>query len=164
MANLNTKYLDYTGLGLFLKQLKGYIEGEIAKIHGDNLYLHDSGENNPTITSQIEDIWEMLGAPDGTNGSLAELISKLQTDLNTETTNRTNEDLALGTRIDNLQERLESVETSYVKNVSSTNSSTKDTKYIEITANNKKSGEVTININDGEAVTVKDNPAANARI
>lgn len=149
MADLNTKYLDYTGLGRFLSQLKGYIGGEIAKIHGDNLYLYDSGENNPTITSQIEDIWELIGTTDGTKGSLAELISKLQTDLGTETTNRTNEDLALGTRIDNLNERLESVETSYVKNVSSANSSTKDTKYIEITANNKKSGEVTININDG---------------
>lgn len=129
MANLNTKYkyLDYTGLGRFLEQLKEYIESEIDKIHGGNLHLYDSGENNPnpTITSQIEGIWELIGTTDSTGGSLAE--------------------------------KIESISKGYVKNISSVNTAgpttntddSKYVKYVDITTNSKKSGEVTININDG---------------
>ena len=238
MADLKTKYLDYTGLGRFLAQLKEYIGGEISKIHGDNLYLHDSGENNPTITSQIEDIWELLGVSDGVNGSLAENIATIlgeyvksinvptdqnlpitlkieevddednkgrftislednglndaltapkvtslntandggdvtlsldntsgavtitvnsknlteklaavESGLETEISNRENADLALGTRIDDLNERIDTIEGSYVKSIKTSNNNT-DSSYIDITPSDKTNGDVEIIIND----------------
>lgn len=62
--NLNenlTKYLDYNGLGQFLAKLKEYIADRISEVNGSNLNLYNSGETNPTITSEIEKIWTVLG-------------------------------------------------------------------------------------------------------
>ena len=64
MANLNenlTKYLDYNGLGQFLVKLKEYIADRISEVNGSNLNLYNSGETNPTIASEIERIWTVLG-------------------------------------------------------------------------------------------------------
>ena len=62
--NLNenlTKYLDYNGLGQFLVKLKEYIADKISEVNGSNLNLYNSGETNPTIASEIEKIWTVLG-------------------------------------------------------------------------------------------------------
>lgn len=77
MADLNTKYLDYTGLGIFLSKLKEYIENRISEINGTNLNLRASGEDNPTLTSQIEDLWAAIGSTDGSGGSIIENIEKI---------------------------------------------------------------------------------------
>lgn len=77
MADLNTKYLDYTGLGIFLSKLKEYIENRISEINGTNLNLNASGVDNPTITSQIEDLWATIGTTDGSDGSIIENIEKI---------------------------------------------------------------------------------------
>lgn len=78
MANLDTKYLDYDGLIKFLSNLQGYIASRISEINGKNLHLNPSdpsdpsGTNNPTITSQINDLWVNIGT---TNEDLSSLIS-----------------------------------------------------------------------------------------
>lgn len=77
MADLNTKYLDYEGLGIFLSKLKEYIENRISQINGTNLKLKASGEDNPTLTSQIEALWEAIGTTDGSGGSIIENIEKI---------------------------------------------------------------------------------------
>lgn len=251
MADLNSeKYLDYGGLGKFMALLKEYIVQEFSKLNGDNLYLYDSGENNPTITSQIEDIWELLGASDGVNGSLAEniatilgeyvksinvptnqnlplklkieegegdnkdrftislvdnglndalttpkvtslntasdggdvtlsldnttgavtitvnsltlteLVNTIKSRLDTEIDERKNADLALGTRIDNLKETVDTINNSHVKSIVTTNTNT-NTKYVTISPTEAANGEVTISIND-QSLSEKINQIDNA--
>lgn len=77
MATLSTKYLDHDGLRIFLSKIKEYISTEISKISGEDLKLYDNNANNPTITSQLEAIWELLGSPDGSSGG--SLIESIQT-------------------------------------------------------------------------------------
>ena len=79
MAALTNKFLNYEGLTQFLNKLKEYIGSEIKKVNGENLFLYPGEQEegkNPSITSQIEDLWGVLGQG-SEGGSLTEKIENI---------------------------------------------------------------------------------------
>lgn len=58
-----TKYLDLAGLITFFDKLKDYISTSDKNLNGSNIKLYPGkpGEDNPTISSQIENLWAALG-------------------------------------------------------------------------------------------------------
>ena len=164
MANLNTKYLDYDGLTKFLSKLQEYIANRISEINGTNLYLNASGTNNPTITSQINDLWGAIGTTDGEGGTIVENIEKILGEYVKKIQEPTTQDLPLKIQItegtnDNkgrftiglvnngLTERFETIESSYVKSIKTSNTNT-GTQYVAIEPKDKTTEDVEIKIND----------------
>lgn len=64
MANFSSgqKYLDKYGLSLFWDKVRQYIQNQIGGIDGTDVKLYPSGENNPTVTDQIEKLWNSIGS------------------------------------------------------------------------------------------------------
>lgn len=64
MANFssNQKYLDKYGLSLFWDKVRQYIQNQIGGIDGTDIKLYPSGETNPTVTDQIEKLWNSIGS------------------------------------------------------------------------------------------------------
>lgn len=69
------KYLDWYGLGLFWNKLRQYITNQILGIDGTKILLDNNANNSPTVSSQIEDIWNAIG--DTGDGSLSGNIENI---------------------------------------------------------------------------------------
>ena len=71
------KYLDWYGLGLFWNKLRQYISNQILDIDGKSIVLDNDTSDSPTVTSQINELWEAIGSTTGSGGSISENIQNI---------------------------------------------------------------------------------------
>lgn len=86
MANFSSdqKYLDKYGLSLFWDKVRQYIQNQIGGIDGTDVKLYPSGETNPTVTDQIEKLWNSIGSGElegGISGSIEAILGQYVKDI-----------------------------------------------------------------------------------
>ena len=86
MANFSSdqKYLDKYGLSLFWDKVRQYIQNQIGEIDGTDVKLYPSGETNPTVTDQIEKLWNSIGSGElegGISGSIEAILGQYVKDI-----------------------------------------------------------------------------------
>lgn len=86
MANFSSdqKYLDKYGLSIFWDKVRQYIQNQIGGIDGTDVKLYPSGETNPTVTDQIEKLWNSIGSGElegGISGSIEAILGQYVKDI-----------------------------------------------------------------------------------
>ena len=81
-----TKYLDLAGLITFFDKLKDYISASDKSLNGSNIrmYAGKTGVDNPTISSQIENLWASLGEGEiqgGIAGNVSAILGQYVKDI-----------------------------------------------------------------------------------
>lgn len=78
MVNFSSdqKYLDQYGLSLFWDKVRQYIQNQIGGIDGTDIKLYPSGETNPTVTNQIENLLNTIDGSGGITDSIEAILSQ----------------------------------------------------------------------------------------
>ena len=158
-----TKYLDLAGLIVFFEKLKEYIEASDKNLNGSNIkmYAGDWGVDNPTISSQIENLWAAFGEGDLGEGGLAGNISAILGQYVKDIKHAETQELPLKVQVvegatdtdqkdiytislvdDGLSDALEDVETNRVSNIDTVNGGGSVTISV-----NKNKGDVILTVN-----------------
>jgi hypothetical protein len=160
-----TKYLDLAGLIVFFDKLREYIEDSDKKLNGSNIkmYAGQLGENNPTITGQIESLWAFLGEGElegGIAANVAAILGQYVKHMKTPSTQNLplklnitegaddgdEKDIYTISLVDNgLNDHIEDFDANRVKSLTPANSGGSVSLSV-----NKNKGDVTITINSQE--------------